>query len=450
MPNTPNNDVLPDDPNWHQPIIMGNPYDGQTPKTAMDKNLQDRNESPNSFKYAASTIAHHPEPWLKNAQVSGIDTMQTQPMWFSPLHTPQNWQIASKRREIYQWNRFWYENEPKVAAAIDFYCFTPETQILMADGSQKSISSIQVGEKVRSHTGKANAVIRKFIRHASEDIIKITYSGVTTEKLKTTCGHKILTEKYGEIKYVEAGELKVGDYLLTPCDYESDGEFIGQPADKFAWLAGVYAAEGCGIPYEHTSARGRKVSYYKGIKFAICCEENKFQDAIIDAVKLLYGDCKIKVIDDNNSKKREIRVYGRTIADDLMGVCPGTSSDGTKRLMPYTIRNWNAQELASFVSGFYDGDGCYSDRVGYQGVGVCKRLCEQVANILDRLGVEYSFNKRRPTGLGKQQVYVVLIPRRECSKFRSMSCKLINIDNWREPDGLFQRNIKYFRKNKYI
>jgi hypothetical protein len=48
-----------------------------------------------------------------------------QPNFFSPVYTPINWQIPSKRREIYQWSRFFYENEPRVAAAIDFYSRFP-------------------------------------------------------------------------------------------------------------------------------------------------------------------------------------------------------------------------------------------------------------------------------------------------------------------------------------
>ena len=38
-------------------------------------------------------------------------TIFTQPMFFSPLHTPQNWQIASKRKEVYQW--FYNDQEAK-------------------------------------------------------------------------------------------------------------------------------------------------------------------------------------------------------------------------------------------------------------------------------------------------------------------------------------------------
>jgi len=66
-------------------------------------------------------------PFSKTAQQlgGGSNTLFTQPMFFSPLHTPQNWQIASKRQEVYQWSRFYYENEPKVAAGIDFYSQFP-------------------------------------------------------------------------------------------------------------------------------------------------------------------------------------------------------------------------------------------------------------------------------------------------------------------------------------
>jgi len=56
---------------------------------------------------------------------TGGGTIYGQPMFFSPVHTPINWQIPSKRKEQYQWSRFFYENEPKVAASIDFYSFYP-------------------------------------------------------------------------------------------------------------------------------------------------------------------------------------------------------------------------------------------------------------------------------------------------------------------------------------
>jgi very-short-patch-repair endonuclease len=85
----------------------------QTTDTSTDKKAKS--------KYAHSTTANL--PITKNAQYAGAgaNVAMSQPMFFSPLHTPQNWQIASRRREIMQWARFYYMNEPKVAAGVDFY-----------------------------------------------------------------------------------------------------------------------------------------------------------------------------------------------------------------------------------------------------------------------------------------------------------------------------------------
>jgi hypothetical protein len=78
-------------------------------------------------KYKLSASGVSSMPITRNAQFagSGANVAITTPMFFSPMHTPQNWQIASKRKEIYQWARFYYENEPKVAAGVDFYSQFP-------------------------------------------------------------------------------------------------------------------------------------------------------------------------------------------------------------------------------------------------------------------------------------------------------------------------------------
>lgn len=49
----------------------------------------------------------------------------TSPQFYSPMHTPSNWQIPSKRREVYLWNRFFSSNEPKVIASLRFYSQFP-------------------------------------------------------------------------------------------------------------------------------------------------------------------------------------------------------------------------------------------------------------------------------------------------------------------------------------
>jgi hypothetical protein len=66
---------------------------------------------------------------IKQAQYGGdlasSKIMYTQPQFYSPVHTPTNWQIPSKRREVYLWNRFFASNEPKIAASLRFYSQFP-------------------------------------------------------------------------------------------------------------------------------------------------------------------------------------------------------------------------------------------------------------------------------------------------------------------------------------
>lgn len=350
--------ILPDDPEWKQPVIMGDPYNKKlTPKLSAEVNSADYSIS----SYASSANTYAPEHWVKTAQSSGVNNTMTQPMWFSPLHTPQSWQTPSKRRETYQWCRHFYEcflpenkvllhdlteqciykikkgdlviagdgsvrevksvfkrqinekilhiyvsdktepitctknhviprvgqlskdneevwdsadslttdcylfcpeindepkkwkkvvkieehnfegdvydleidavhsyvvngcvvhnSEPKVAAAIDFYCFTPTMQVLMKDGTQKPISTVKIGDSVRCHDGTTNKVVNKFKRSANESILKITFAGRHEDYIQCTYGHEILQDIDGEFKFIHASELKVDDYLLTPANY---------------------------------------------------------------------------------------------------------------------------------------------------------------------------------------------------------------------------------------
>lgn len=111
--------ILPEDPDFHQPLKMGDPYQqALTPKLASEKRIKEA--TANGSRYFTGA-AHFPE-YAKTAQMTSANTnMITSPMFFSPIHTVQSWQTPAKRREMYMWARFFYQTEPKVAAAIDFY-----------------------------------------------------------------------------------------------------------------------------------------------------------------------------------------------------------------------------------------------------------------------------------------------------------------------------------------
>jgi len=341
--------------------------------------------------------------------------------------------------------RFFYENEPKVAAAIDFYCFTPETQILMANGAQKSISSIQPGDLIRSHDGNTNKVVRTFARQTEEEILRISIAGVSLgQSLGVTKGHELLTKREGEIQFVQAQHLKEGDYLLTPADY-SDSRNNKTIDTDFAWLLGLYAAEGCGIPYKHTDIKGHYSSYYKGVYLTLDQEENGLVEKVTTIIHKLYGNNKVTVRKVEEEGIQRIAAYGKGIADDLIGLCPGMSKDGSKRFAPI-IMKFGDEDLLHLLAGFLDGDGCFNKVNGFQGVGVSKTLSEQIANICDRLGLEYSFTSTKISKINRQTCYNVRLSRRACSSLSRLTYKIS--DNCVDEDKI--SNTPYFKDGNYI
>ena len=94
---------------------------------------QDLSKTYRALKNAkpAASRSGYPGSATSNTGNAGTGMVKTarvvygQPQFFSPVHTPINWQIPSKRKEIYQWSRFYYMNEPKVASALDFYSLFP-------------------------------------------------------------------------------------------------------------------------------------------------------------------------------------------------------------------------------------------------------------------------------------------------------------------------------------
>src|SRR5258708_3073708 len=96
--------------------------------TNLQSNLQNAlSRLSKSAKVDNGAPPHQSIPFPVNASTyAGIkydqsNTIYTQHQFYSPLHTPQNWQIPQKRREVYNWLRYFAENEPKVAAALNFY-----------------------------------------------------------------------------------------------------------------------------------------------------------------------------------------------------------------------------------------------------------------------------------------------------------------------------------------
>ena len=60
-----------------------------------------------------------------SVRTSSVNSITTSPNFYSPFLTPSSFQIPNARREVYLWANWWRNNEPKVAAAMNFYTNYP-------------------------------------------------------------------------------------------------------------------------------------------------------------------------------------------------------------------------------------------------------------------------------------------------------------------------------------
>jgi hypothetical protein len=359
------------------------------------------------------------------------------------IRVPNKFTVVANGIGVHQC-RFYYTNESIVAAGVDFYCFEPNTQVLMADGTQQAIMSIEEGDAVRSHDGSVNYVEKIHKRQAQEEMLRISVAGVNIGSLKVTKGHEILTEKDGKIQFVQASKLKENDFLLTPCDYDDNNNYSVD--NDFAWILGLYAAEGCGIPYKHVSKKGHQSEYFNGVVFVLSINElDTLGKKLKEKIQKVYRGKKVTIREVPEAGRIEVKVFGQDITNDMIGLCPGTAKYGSKMFSNIVLR-WSKENLLHLLAGFLDGDGCFNKNNGFQGVGVARKLCEQIANICDNLGIEYSYTSTRLDKYNRQTLYNIRISRRACDIFKNLTIK--HYDN--NVDNSKARNIPYFIKGKYI
>ena len=104
---------------------------------------------------------------------------------------------------------------PSCKAIPKKHSFTPETRVLLADGSAKAIGKLEPGDTVTAadpSTGESGArqVTHTIRTDDDKDFVDLTIKG---EKLTTTENHPFWSVTRG--RWVEAGELKAGETLKT-------------------------------------------------------------------------------------------------------------------------------------------------------------------------------------------------------------------------------------------
>lgn len=111
-------------------------------------------------------------------------------------------------------------NSDSFTYSINIQCFTADTKILMADGSQKRIAEVQEGDVVMGEGGSLNTVEKAASYDKIDSIYKINdgdYFVTGGHPFKTTDGWKAMrpTATSDSHRDLNVTELHVGDQIIT-------------------------------------------------------------------------------------------------------------------------------------------------------------------------------------------------------------------------------------------
>lgn len=361
---------------------------------------------PNS-NYAPSQVANTKHGLYKQA---GGGIIYGQPQFFSPVHTPMNWQIPSKRKEIYQWS------------------FVSGCNIMTYDGSYKKIEDVEIGDMVMSHNGIVSAVDKKTQREVSTTLYTVKCQGYHLP-FKVTKGHKVYVIPKEKVfcKYCQGGssgtrycdpnnrhymctrtgctnnnqgnvdpelilveDVKPGDFMYMPIPRQTVTSNIDEANAR---LLGYYCAEGC--------VSGNTVIFTFNINEIDFVEETSF------LCKSLFGIEVVKRNRKDHNNTYQIEAKSKELVEFCRLHCPGKAAD--KKLSKELV--FAPKEIQeNFLATYWNGDGCQSFKDGKEGCidfrTASKDLADQVLLIATRCGyparVTYSRTLNTGEGLAQQ------------------------------------------------
>ena len=374
----------------------------------------------------------------------GVHVYEVEPIGGADQHTPTDWDMdvaadhaadqwycarAKVIREVplSEWNDFhkssslheaggvadWLHEHGQPGSVYSYdWCFLPDAPVLMADGTERPISEIEVGDRVITHTGRIQPVTWVGSRHYEGDLAYVSVHGDTTREFVSTDNHRVwaANRDYGldgnrkacsyrgvkhadlapEFGWREAGSLGQGDYLSrsvlteeTPLRVTYFHHRTSMPMDlkvagEVAWLLGLYMGDG------FLQQAGHAVS------FSLHEDQQRIVNRVRRVAEEFFPGSTVKVYPEKG--KRAVRVDVRhwalvRLVTEMVGVgSEHKRLDGRLLTLPLDAQ----QDL---LSGYIDSDGCEArdGRVSADSISVMPR---QVREIATRLGHHVNMNPK--------------------------------------------------------
>ena len=311
-------------------------------------------------------------------KMGSTNVMYGQPMFFSPIHTPINWQIPSKRKETYQWlvvdgevltEDFTYRNIAELDVRGDIFEDALTGGIVVENvkmdplfsGNGKLVVPPKFSE--RSCTDKpafefsATGYWRKF--SVSEEHGVYALDGELYRKKKKVeaqaeyrRGKGIEPNGVAKVKLPsdliarkEAKDVVIGDYLLTPI-VSSELKPKTDSHLSLSYLSGLIAADGC------LSTAGAR----------IICNKNDAHIAYLDSiVKSAFGnDCRA-IARPHESSEESVRVFLQGQSSHI-ALQISRFVTGKRRNKKFTkeVFTLSREEMLNVIGGYFDGDGSFN------------------------------------------------------------------------------------------
>jgi hypothetical protein len=284
-------------------------------------------------------------------------------------------------------------------------CCLPQT--LIRSRLTTNIENVKINDNILGHDGKLHQVTQVFTRNIDESITVIKLHGIANT-LKLTDNHPVLvlrdSENYQEngytdggiatlskrktLKWVNANEIIVDDYLVSPC-YNNEiinnktPEWVNprnihepyklQIDDDLAWLFGLYVADGSAEP-----------------NHKICITLGVHQTDIINrCVKTIQDKLGFNPHVRYYEKFVRIKVFSSVLANSML---QWFGKKQNKHLPEWIFDGWNLKEV---IQGIFDGDGNYikSNQNTRRIVNTSITLIDQIYNILMMQGEKPSVSK---------------------------------------------------------
>lgn len=338
-------------------------------------------------------------------------------------------------------------------------CFKSDAKIYTKKGI-KLIKDIQIGDYVYTHTGNYKKVYDLIQKEYYDDFIKITCYG--KEKIICTKTHPLYVLRNGTYQWINASDLKIGDFLLqkVPTDinlinnlnftYKNNNENvkIKVPLEPdIMRLIGYYAAEG----YIGKASKGKNkynIQSYS-VQFSFHKNENKYHEDVIFLMKK-YFNTKGNIKYSNKNNGISIFFKSRT-AYEFFNKYIGKLSYNKK--LPWQFIHLNNDLIKEFIKGYWRGDGSNSD-INYSMSTTSETLAEQLKLLLIKFGINSSLTIRytdnfkihpnNPKIIAKHNLYNIVIWRPNAIKFGELINEdLVKKSNRKCKNKYFTDDLKY-------